>query len=152
MSSWIGTVFRLAAVLMLGAAVAFSVFTFGPKEAAGGGLHTDVSTISGDVIFIGTPPGPIVIEVYERPQFSPRPVSSARVDQSGPYQVQVRPGAYYLRAFVDSNRNLQWDSNEPVGVYSAEQALVIVPLASKNGINILIPLPKGSTEKQQGNH
>jgi len=129
----------LAAAGLLAAMVA--------TQADGAGLHTEAATIRGEVVFIGTPPGPIVIEVYERPQFAPRPVSSAVVGQSGPYQVQVRPGAYYLRAFVDGNENRQWDSNEPIGAYSTEQALVIVPLASKGGINILIPLPKKSTEK-----
>lgn len=118
----------------------------------GGGLQTEAATISGEVVFIGTPPGPIVVEVYTRPQFSPRPASSAVVEQSGPYQIQVHPGAYYLRAFVDSNQNRQWDSNEPIGTYSTEQALVIVPLASRGGINILIPLTKKSTNKQEKSH
>lgn len=151
MSSWIGAIFRPAA-LGFSVALLSLIFAWGPREADGaGGIHSDASTISGDVVFIGTPPGPIVIEVYARPQFAPRPVSSATVDQSGPYKVQVRPGAYYLRAFVDSNGNRQWDPDEPVGIYSTEQ-LVIVPLASRTGINILIPLPKGSTEKQQIDH
>lgn len=73
----------------------------------GGGLQTEAATISGEVVFIGTG-GPIVVEVYTRPQFSPRPASSTVVEQSGPYQIQVHPGAYYLRAFVDSNQNRQW--------------------------------------------
>ncbi len=123
-------------------AAGFLAALIASKRADAGGIHSDVSTISGEVIFIGIPPGPIVIEAYERPQFAPRPISSATVEQSGPYQVQVHPGAYYLRAFVDSNENGHWDSDEPVGVYSTDQALVIVPLASKMGINILIPLPK----------
>lgn len=130
-------------------AAVFLVSTIGLKPANGGGIHMDVSTISGDVVFLGTPPGPIVIEAYERPQFAPRPASTATVEQSGPYHVQVRPGAYYLRAFVDRNGNRRWDPGEPVGIYSTEQALVIVPLDSKTGINILIPLPKESTEKQE---
>lgn len=122
------------------------------NRADGGGLQTEAATISGEVVFIGKPPGPIVIEVYARPQFAPRPVSSSVVEHSGPYRVQVHPGAYYLRAFVDSNQNRQWDFNEPIGTYPTEQALVIVPLASKGGINILIPFPKKSTEKQEKNH
>lgn len=133
-------------------AAALLVSLIDSNRAEGGGLQTEAATISGEVVFIGMPPGPIVIEVYERPQFAPRPVSSAVVGQSGPYRVQVRPGAYYLRAFVDSNENRQWDSNEPIGTYSTEQAVVLVPLASKRGINILIPLPKKSTEKQEKNH
>ncbi len=137
--------------ILLGVVLAavFAISVIDSNQAHGGGIHTDVSTIGGEVIFLGNPPGPIVVEAHERPQFSRRPVSSIKLEQSGPYSVQVRPGSYYLRAFVDSNGNGRLDPGEPVGIYSAEQALVILPLASKTGINILIPLPKESTEGQR---
>lgn len=115
-----------------------------PSPARAGGIHAELSTISGQVIYAGRVSGPIIVEAYDRPQFSPRPVSSATLTESGAYEIQIRPGSYYLRAFVDGNNNGRWDPEEPVGIYSGEQALVIVPLASKMGINVLIPLPKGS--------
>ncbi|MBI3805033.1 MAG: hypothetical protein HY282_14880 [Nitrospirae bacterium] len=122
------------------------------SASGGAGIQTEILTISGEVIYVGNPPGPIVIEVYDRPQFSPRPVFSTAVMQSGAYALHVRPGIYYLRAFVDLNGNHLWDAGEPVGFYAAEQRLVVVPLASKSGINIQIPLVKESADLKRGNH
>ncbi|WDT76271.1 MAG: hypothetical protein MPW16_03455 [Candidatus Manganitrophus sp.] len=118
------------------------------NRVEGGGLQTEAATISGEVVFIGTG-GPIVVEVSDLPRFSPRPRYSITLSQSGPYEVEVGPGAYFLRAFVDANRNQRWDVGEPIGTYPTERALIIVPLAFKRGIDILIPLKSIKEQKKR---
>jgi hypothetical protein len=120
------------------------------NQVDGAERRFDVGTISGEVIFAGDG-GPIVVEVSDLPKFSPRPRYSITISQSGSYEVEVGPGAYFLRAFVDANRNQRWDVGEPIGIYPTERALVIVPLAFKKGIDILIPLKK-SIEEQKKDH
>ena len=104
----------------------------------GAGIHTEVSTIQRKVLYRGTAEGPVKIEVFERPQFSPRPLYSKVIPEPSTYEVTVRPGTYYLRAYVDVSRNDQWDEDEPIGLYQQGRAVVIVPLASKRGIDIKI--------------
>lgn len=116
--------------------------------ADGAGLHTEAATISGEVIFAGAG-GPIVVEVSDLPRFSPRPRYSIAISQSGPYEVEVGPGAYFLRAFVDANQNRRWDVGEPVGNYPTERPLIIVPLAFKKGVDILIPLKSIKEQKER---
>ncbi len=122
------------------------------------GIKTDILTINGEVTARGSATGPIIVEVYNRPQLSPRPVYSALMSRPGPYEIRVRPGTYYLRAFVDENRNRIWDIGEPAGLYDGEpqtgmvradassnpaaQALTVLALASKKGINIEIDVLK----------
>ena len=114
----------------------------------GAGLKTEFSTISGTVFYEGRSEGPVRVEAFDRPQFAPRPAYSTRISGPGPYEVKIRPGAYYLRAFVDRNENGNWDEGEPIGVYQAGAALVIPPLAFKNGIDIRID-PEQRSESLQ---
>ncbi|MDC4204239.1 MAG: hypothetical protein MPW17_01005 [Candidatus Manganitrophus sp.] len=122
------------------------------NRVEGGGLQTEAATISGEVVFIGTgggTGGPIVVEVSDLPRFSPWPRYSITLSQSGPYEVEVGPGAYFLRAFVDANQNRRWDVGEPIGTYPTERALIIVPLAFKRGIDIFIPLKSIEEQKKR---
>ncbi len=133
--------FLIAAVLL--------VSIINSNRADGRGLQTEAATISGEVVFIGKPPGPIVVEVSDLPRFSPRPRYSIAISQSGPYEVEVGPGAYFLRAFVDANQNRRWDVGEPIGNYPTERPLIIVPLAFKKGVDILIPLKSIKEQKER---
>lgn len=126
--------------------------TVGTPSAAG--LKTELLTIGGEVTSRKPAKGPVVIEVYDRPQLAPRPVYSTTIPAPGSFEVRVRPGTYYLRAFVDENRNQIRDPEEPAGLYvtpqqpgtirsgtkedQAPQALIVLPLASKKGIHIEI--------------
>jgi hypothetical protein len=116
--------------------------------SVGAGLQGDVSTIRGKVVYRGTAEGPVRVEVFERPQFSPRPVYSA-VISGAEYEASVRSGTYYLRAYIDVNRNEQWDEGEPLGTYEQGRAVMIVPLASKLGIDIKIVDGKKAVEEPE---
>ena len=118
------------------------------------GIKLELLTISGEVSSQAVTTGPVVIEVYDRPQLAPRPVYSTTIPGPGPFEVRVHPGTYYLRAFVDENRNQTWDPGEPIGLYAAPsragatqpeskeaptvQALIVLPLAPIKGIHINI--------------
>jgi hypothetical protein len=126
--------------------------TVGTPSAAG--LKTELLTISGEVTSRKPAKGPVIIEIYDRPQLAPRPAYSKTIPAPGPFEVRVHPGTYYLRAFVDENRNQTWDPGEPAGLYvlplpagtiraapketQDAQALIVLPLASQKGINIAI--------------
>lgn len=127
---------------------AFLALMIQPNRSDGAGLHTEAATISGEVIFAGAG-GPIVVEVSDLPRFSPRPRYSIAISHSGPYEVEVGPGAYFLRAFVDANQNRRWDVDEPIGNYPTERPLIIVPLAFKKGVDILIPLKSIKEQKKR---
>lgn len=118
------------------------------KQTDGAERHFDVGTISGEVIFAGAG-GPIVVEVSDLPRFSPTPRYSIAISDSGPYEVEVGPGAYFLRAFVDANQNRRWDVDEPIGNYPTERPLIVVPLAFKKGVDILIPLKSIKEQKKR---
>lgn len=138
-----------------------ALFLTGGKVRAAG-IQTDILTISGEVTSQGSASGPVVVEVYQRPQLAPRPVYSTVLSRPGPYEIRVRPGTYYLRAFVDENRNQIWDPGERAGIHAAEaqagmspteaetgraaQAVILPAHASKKGINIEIDLVKSETD------
>ena len=118
------------------------------------GIKLELLTVSGEVTSRKPAKGPVIIEVYDRPQLAPRPVYSVTIPAPGSFEVRVHPGTYYLRAFVDENRNQIWDPEEPAGLYvmpqqpgtirsetkeaQTAQALIVLPLASKKGIHIEI--------------
>lgn len=130
-------------------------------QAGAAGIKTDILTISGEITAQGRTKGPIVVEVYQRPQLAPRPVYSTVISRPGPYEIRVRPGTYYLRAFVDENRNQIQDPGEPAGIHAmgpgaaspaeaqagpAAQAVILLANAPKKGINIKIDIAKPDTD------
>ncbi|HET6369638.1 MAG TPA: hypothetical protein VFG95_00480 [Nitrospiria bacterium] len=80
----------------------------------------------------------IVVEAHQRGNFGDRPVSRATLKGPGDYELKIKSGIYYLRAFVDRNGNGTLDENEPVGEYDKTKAVVLPPLSSKMGVNIVI--------------
>lgn len=131
------------------------------ERAKAAGIKTDILAISGEITAQGQTKGPIVVEVYQRPQLAPRPVYTAVISQPGPYEIRVRPGTYYLRAFVDENRNQIRDPGEPSGIHAmapggaspaeaqagpAAQAVILLANAPKKGIDIKIDRVKPETD------
>lgn len=86
------------------------------------------------------------IEIFERPEFKQRPAYSIVIPEPGPFDAMVQAGTYYLRAYIDLNRNDRWDEGEPIGTYKEGQGVVVVPLASKPGIDIKLEDGKKSDE------
>ena len=80
----------------------------------------------------------IVVEAHLRGNFGDRPVSRATLKGPGDYELKIKSGIYYLRAFIDLNGNGTWEENEPVGEYDKTKAVVLPPLSSKMGVNIVI--------------
>lgn len=119
---------------------------------SGAGIRSGASNISGRVQYGGIVEGPVRVEVFDRPQFSPKPAYMAVISEPGLYEIEVRAGTYYLRAYIDRNENQSWDAEEPFGVYSSRREpagppgeldpfihrLVVLPLASRRGIDIQI--------------
>jgi hypothetical protein len=80
----------------------------------------------------------IVVEAHLRANFEDRPVSRDTLKGPGDYELKIKSGIYYLRAFIDLNGNGTWDEDEPVGEYDKTKAVVLPPLSSKMGVNIVI--------------
>jgi hypothetical protein len=98
-------------------------------------------TIRGKVVYKGPADSDsqtIVVEAHLRGNFEDRPVSRATLKGPGDYELKVKSGIYYLRAFVDLNGNGILDEGEPVGEYDKTKAVVLPPLSSKKGVNIVI--------------
>lgn len=141
---------------------AFLLIGFFAGTTSAAGIQSEILSISGEVISHAGASGPVIIEVYHRPQFSFRPLYSKKIARPGPYEVRIRPGTYYLRAFIDENDNQAWDESEPVGIYTTRpeaaefqseegvaeisQALIVLPLASKKGIDIEVSSSKSVGE------
>ena len=117
--------------------------------SVGAGMHTEISIIRGKIIYRGTAEGPVKVEVFDRPQFAPRPVHFAVLSESGLYEARVHSGTYYLRAYIDVNRSGKWDPGEPVGLYGEGRPVVIVPLESKLGIDIRIEDDKKAVQEPE---
>lgn len=115
----------------------------------GAGIYGDVSTIQGKVFYERPAEGPVRVEVFDRPQFAPRPLYSAVVSDSDSYEATVLSGTYYVRAYIDVNRNGAWDEGEPVGFYRQGRGIVILPLASKLGIDIKIEEGKRGVREEE---
>jgi hypothetical protein len=94
--------------------------------------------IQGRVIYEGRAPQKIVVEAHLRGDFADRPVSSATLKEPGDYELKIKSGIYYLRAFVDLNENGFFDSGEPEGEYDTSKPIMLPPLSSKTGIDIAI--------------
>jgi hypothetical protein len=126
----------------------------GGGRTSSAGIQSDFLTIRGKVISPMGARGPVIIEVYNRPLFSHRPLHTKTIPHPGPYEVRIKPGTYYMRAFIDINENNAWDAGEPIGTYTTRaktaevqveaeaaiaeisQAVIVLPLASKRGIDI----------------
>lgn len=113
----------------------------------GGASPVNPERIGGSVIYEGPHKGKIIVEAHARSDFADAPVSSTVLEGPGEYELKVKTGFYYLRAFVDLNGNGVFDAGEPVGEYGSsndktQKAVVILPLGSKIGIDIKIPRSK----------
>ncbi|MDO8806666.1 MAG: carboxypeptidase-like regulatory domain-containing protein [Elusimicrobiota bacterium] len=77
-----------------------------------------LGTISGTILYTGAQSGSLRIEVFNNQAFSGQPVAAISTNSAGAYSFLV-PGdvAYFMRAFVDQNANIAFDTGEAAGLY-----------------------------------
>ena len=111
-----------------------------PRVAAtiGGASPFPTEAIRGTIRYEGPLSGRIIVEAHARADFEDQPSASAVLARPGEYELKISSGIYYLRAFVDVNGTGTFDPGDPVGQYGASKAVVLLPLASKIGVDIEI--------------
>lgn len=103
----------------------------------------NLGTISGNLAYAGAQSGSLRIEVFNNSSFSGQPVAAISTGSAGAYSFSV-PGdiAYFMRAFVDQNSNIAFDSGEAAGLYAplnqGAQAIYVPKQGTASGKNIAI--------------
>lgn len=70
----------------------------------------------------------LIVLLYEDVTDGPQIATISIVESgSGYYSIEVPQGVYFIVAFEDTNDNLTYDSNEPVGYYNGLDAVHVAP-------------------------
>lgn len=124
---------------LTGATIVISVST---TATAGSGV------LSGEVRYPGVQTGQVVLEFWASAQFTGQPVAvrniqTGIINSSATYDVSLPGGSnYYVRAFLDTNKDFIPNPSEPKGVYSPNGlgAIPIFVPAGQTLIGINIPM------------
>ncbi|MBU2573161.1 MAG: carboxypeptidase regulatory-like domain-containing protein, partial [Elusimicrobia bacterium] len=102
-----------------------------------------LGTIAGNISYAGAQSGFVRVEVFNNSAFSGQPVAAISTSSAGAYSFMV-PGevAYFMRAFVDQNSNIVFDSGEASGLYGPNnqgaEPIFVPKQGTASGKNIAI--------------
>lgn len=81
---------------------------------------------------------PIIVAAYSKQNEKRTIVHYASLHEPGPYELFVPEGEYYIIAFIDNNKNLIFDENEPLGQYIGSETVVTSSQSVIQDLDILI--------------
>jgi hypothetical protein len=85
----------------------------------------NAGSISGSVVVTGVPQGTVIVMLYREVAGNPVLKNKVMANKKGEYRFYVAPGRFYLGAFVDLDKDGEYQHNEHGRLYGAPDSVLV---------------------------